>query len=288
MGTQLTTIEGSARAITYATTVTEIMVLAKQYKGIDARANFETARAARQHLRTLRVGIEARRKELKAEALEFGRQVDGGAKVLREAIEAIENPIDAQIKAIEQEEAKAKFEIENAERLAREQKEREEREAEEKKKADALEEERQKLAEQQRQQEIERDRLAQEAAALEVKQRRENARLEKERQALADREKAVKDAEDKVKADKEEAERAEQERVAAEQAEAKRVADKAAALAKAAALKPDKEKLAAFATRIRAVWSYAPSITGDEAGEALDRAQADVEDIAKRLEAFGS
>jgi colicin import membrane protein len=60
-------------------------------KGMDA------ARKSRQELVKLRTALEAKRKELKEPVIERGRALDAEAKVLKEAIEALETPIDLQI-----------------------------------------------------------------------------------------------------------------------------------------------------------------------------------------------
>ena len=59
------------------------------------------ARAARLELVTLRTGLERKRKELKEPALEIGKTIDAEAARIKKEIEAIETPIDAQIKADE-------------------------------------------------------------------------------------------------------------------------------------------------------------------------------------------
>ena len=61
------------------------------------------AREARRELVTLRTSLEARRVELKAPALERSRLIDAEAKRIADAVRAIEEPIDLQIKAVEHE-----------------------------------------------------------------------------------------------------------------------------------------------------------------------------------------
>jgi len=71
----------------------------------------DIAKADRAELRTLRTTLESRRKDLKAGILERGRLLDGEAKRITAEIEALETPIDEQIKAAEkhkEEERKAK------------------------------------------------------------------------------------------------------------------------------------------------------------------------------------
>lgn len=59
------------------------------------------AKEARAELRTLRTGLEKRRIEIKAPALERCRLIDAEAKRLTDEIRALEEPIDVQIKAEE-------------------------------------------------------------------------------------------------------------------------------------------------------------------------------------------
>src|ERR1041385_4943815 len=59
----------------------------------DTRVGYEAHRTALNELVKLRTGIEARRKELKAESLERGRAIDAFAKWATEVIERIEEPI---------------------------------------------------------------------------------------------------------------------------------------------------------------------------------------------------
>lgn len=59
------------------------------------------ARAARKELVSLRTALEAKRQELKAPALERSRLIDAEAARIKAEIEALEKPIDAQIKADE-------------------------------------------------------------------------------------------------------------------------------------------------------------------------------------------
>lgn len=60
------------------------------------------ARQARKELVSLRTGLDKRRKELKAPAVEFSRKIDSEAQRLTAAIVELEEPIDQQIKADEQ------------------------------------------------------------------------------------------------------------------------------------------------------------------------------------------
>lgn len=59
------------------------------------------AKADRAEVRTLRVSLEAKRKEIKAPALAHAKRIDDEAKRITAALLEIEEPIDAQIKARE-------------------------------------------------------------------------------------------------------------------------------------------------------------------------------------------
>jgi len=71
--------------------------------------------AARRAIREPRIALEKLRKELKAPALERSRLIDAEAKELTQQLEALEGPIDAQIKAEEQRKAEEKAERERIE-----------------------------------------------------------------------------------------------------------------------------------------------------------------------------
>jgi len=72
--------------------------------------------AARRAIREPRIALEKFRKELKAPALERSRLIDAEAKELTQQLEALEGPIDQQIKAEEQRKAEEKAERERIER----------------------------------------------------------------------------------------------------------------------------------------------------------------------------
>lgn len=86
----------STQPITYSITLAKIGQLAEKYKEVPAdltvKANYDLVKKAASHLRGLRTDVEKRRKELKADALEFGKRVDGAAKELTERLVAIEEP----------------------------------------------------------------------------------------------------------------------------------------------------------------------------------------------------
>lgn len=105
--------------VKYGRTEAALAELKARYTGAtyDLRtvAGDKAARAARMELVSTRAALEKRRKELKAPALEFGRQVDAEAERIKGELLALEGPIDAQIKADEERRAAEKAERERIE-----------------------------------------------------------------------------------------------------------------------------------------------------------------------------
>lgn len=89
------------------------------------------AKEGRKELRTLRTDLEKMRVAIKAPALERCRLIDAEAKDITAKLLALEEPIDAQIKAEENKEKEAAMAKAAAERKAQEEAERIKREAEE-------------------------------------------------------------------------------------------------------------------------------------------------------------
>lgn len=112
----------------YSVTAEALVLLDERYRGktyaVTTEAGLEEATKARNELRKLRTALEAKRKELKAPALERSRLIDDEAKRITEAISELEDPIAEQIaaeaKRQEREklaaEAKEKARVENIER----------------------------------------------------------------------------------------------------------------------------------------------------------------------------
>lgn len=282
--------------INYPVSLKQIAALEREYmaltvSGVDDQRGCQLVHEARMNVKQKRVAVEKRRKELKADALAYGRQVDAVAKQLTEPLQSIELYLQ------EQEDIVAK----EKQRIA-EEKERQ-RQAEIKARIDKLAKvgsvrpeaelaamsnqqfaecflaaetafEERKVAEakakaeadaERERQRIEAERLAKERAALEA----ERAKAQAEREALEaekrriEKEKA--DAERAKELEKARAEAAEQARLAEierhrreaeekaererREAEAKADAERKAAEEKARqeALRPDKEKILAFA-----------------------------------------
>ena len=107
--------------IEYRPTAAALAELGVRYKGVVFQVTetkgMADAKAARAEIRGYRTDLEKMRKELKADVLEKGRLIDGEAKRITTALEELEEPIYAQIKAEEarkEAERKAKEEAERA------------------------------------------------------------------------------------------------------------------------------------------------------------------------------
>lgn len=306
--------------ITYPVIAEHIQELAQRYmplavQGVSDKKGLEVVHAARMEMRNLRVSIEKRRKELKADSLEYGKKVDEAAKALTKLIEPIESHLEKEEAIVEREKERLRREeevkrqaklqqrldqltavgamrhpsvveiltdeefadtLENCTREFEEKQAREAAEAEQRRQEqERLELERaelarikakqeEELAEARRQEE---ERLSAEREALEIERRKqaeeqarvdaERARLDAEKQRLADEEaerqrqielekakaeaaeRAKREAEERARTEAEEAQR----RAAAAEAERKRLES----------LRPDHEKLLAFAEQLAAI-----------------------------------
>lgn len=265
----------------------------------DTPAGYKLVRSAIAEIRTLRTSVEAKRKELKSGALEYGRKVDAVAKQLTALLEDIEAPLKLKKAAVDEERARQKREREEAERRALEEKIRAEREAEEARLRAEREAEEQRLAEERAALEAERARLeeerAQEEAArraeqerIDAQRRAEEARLAAERRQLEEERRAIE--EQRRQAETEEAER--QARIRAEE-EAKARADQERLEAeerarRLEAMRPDVEKVRAYGEHLVALAEDVPEVWSDEAQEALAWAVAELQRVSKGLRAFGS
>ena len=227
----------------------------------DTPANYKMANKALGEVRDARTGVEKRRKELKADALEYGRKVDAAAKMLTGFILEVEEPLQAKKDATDKAkdaEREAKAAAVRAAEEARIRAANEAREAELRVEMEAKEK---ALAEAQAKIDAANAELAAKQEAFAKEQSRITELQEAETQRIAAETRRI--AEEKRQAELAEARRVaaiEAERVARETAERelaeaheRRVAEleRVAALkAREEALKPDKEKLAAFAKSI--------------------------------------
>lgn len=104
----------------YRTTEAALADLRTKYEAVvydvTDRKGMAQAKEARKELRDVRVALEKNRVEIKAPALQRCRDIDGEAKRITEELEALERPIDNQIKAEEQRVEREKQAREQAER----------------------------------------------------------------------------------------------------------------------------------------------------------------------------
>lgn len=97
--------------IEYPVAMTVIADLQQMYSGltiagVDDKAGLLAVDEARKEVKRLKIQVENRRKELKADALEYGRKVDAAAKTLSEPLEALEALLAGRQKLITDEQAR--------------------------------------------------------------------------------------------------------------------------------------------------------------------------------------
>lgn len=263
-------------------------------------ATLQVVHDARMTIKNTRVAVEKKRKELKADALEYGRTVDAEAKRITELLRPIEEHLAAEEDRVNAERERIRLQKIEAARAATQARvdalaavgcvvsyadaqmlkesdyqvkltEATEAHRVEQEQAAAAEVERQRIqAEEDARRQAESDRLAAERAELDrirAEQEAEAAKLAAERQRLADEEAARVRAAEIEKAKAEAAERAKletEQRLQREAAEAKARAEaEAAERARIEALRPDREKLltVAHAVAQMAVPDVSPAAT---------------------------
>jgi len=319
--------------ITYPVSKQEIATLRAKFSGLkaDTPAGYEQVRLAIGKTRELRVQVEKRRKELKADSLEFGRKVDAVARQLTNELETIEEPLallksevddakkrekeakeKAERDAIEADlrarheanearlksereaaeaklaEERAKLDAERAEMAAKQQAideanrvEREKMEAE-KAKADAEAKERQAKID------AENKRIAEEQAYKQAVIEEDNRKLEEKRNAIEAQRQAAERAEfervTKVKAEAEAKAKIETDRIDAEKKAAEHKAWQESERLRLDAMKPDIEKVHAFAKAVRSL--SCPGLKSDDARNAVRIATTQLAEIAEVLDTF--
>lgn len=245
---------------------------------------YERIRVAVGTLRSMRTGVEKKRVELKAKALEYGRTVDGKAKEITSELLKLETPLKAAKDHVDHEKEDAKRREEEARLQAI-------RDAEEAKRR----EEEAKL-------QMERDRLASERIALEAEKKvmEQAQRLERdkaeaaarvERERLAAERERLEAERRKVEAEKERLDRIEFERITKEKAiaEAEARAEEAAKERRAAALRlealrPDIERIQSFARVIQAL--DFPKLQDPRAKSFMTDIRSELFHLADRCSAF--
>lgn len=278
------TATDAALTVRYETSEEQIAELGASLKGVtfDTPENYKIGVKHIAQVRTLRTAVEKRRKDLKADSIAFGKRVDAAAHRLTDLLEEIETPLLTAKKAVDDAEEIAKREKERADLIALEAKlkaDREEAEAAAKVEREAEEA---RLA-------AERERLAAEKAQQEEANRavRESQMAER---AKLDAEKAeLRRQQDAIDAANREAARLETERRQREQGERDRLAAEEAAKAEAArleSLRPEIEKVHAFAAEIRLLADREPVVESVECRRALDWAIGKLTSVANGLDAF--
>lgn len=276
--------------------------LALKIKDAKDKAGLDAVHKARMIVKNHRIAIDKRREELKADSIAYGRRIESEAKRLMGLLAPIEEHLLSEEKRVKDEEERIKREKMEAERLKAEAEARAAREAEEARIAAEREElERQRAAMRAEQERLDAIRREQDAAAhaererlaeIERKQREESARIEAEKKRLADAEnerqrqieleEAKRTAAEKARAEtearlKREQEEAEKIRIEAE----RRVAEETA---RAEAMRPDVEKIQAFAGTLRAI--QFPEVTSGECVRFLAEIKAELDLIAKQCEQY--
>lgn len=284
----------------------------EKYTGLaitDAESE-KAVRKARSEVKRVRVAVEKRRKELKADALEWGRKVDGEAKRITALLTEVEQPLIDEIKRVEDErEAAERAKIE-AELEAKRKAERERIEAEQKAERERVEAERAEMeAERQRiakeraewaaARKAEAEARAAEQARIEAEQAAQRAELEAERQKL-EAQRQEQERIERERLEREQAEREAKERAEREAAEAKAKAEREAAEAKQReieaaaeakrqeALRPDREKALKFAEKLEELSSWVPFSEDAEAQDAFSSAANSITDAIAVLKTFGN
>ncbi len=275
-------------AIKYAVTEADIESLGKRHAILTKcdESNYERVKAGANEMKSIRIAIEKRRLELNADAQQHIKNVNSVAKVLTAKVQPIENRLLLLKQEVDDQRA--------ADKLAKEQ-------AELKKLHDEYVAE--QAAEKARQQKIkdeeaaklkaEQDRLAADRAKLEADRKNAEEAQAAARQKLDDERRKL-DAEKAAMAAKQaEADRTERERLAKikQEADAKAKADQERiateeAAARLEALKPDAEKLKAFAATLMALtW---PMVESEEADSVMLVAANKVDSAIELLSSFAS
>ncbi len=122
-----------AGVVRFDVTEADLAAIREEYSGLtaDTPEGYESTRLAIGNCRKTRVAIESRRKDLKRDALTYGRAVDSAAKQLTALVEAIEAPLKERKLAVDDEKERVAREEREAEQRAIEAERAAEREVEE-------------------------------------------------------------------------------------------------------------------------------------------------------------
>lgn len=283
-----------AQVVEYSVSDAAIEKLREKLSGLTAETpeKYKMVREGISEVRELRVKVEKTRKELKADALEYGRKVDAEAKRITAALFEIEEPLKLERKKIDDEKERVKREKEEAERRRIEEENKKKLAAEEAaRKAEQerirIEQEAERKKIEAERAELEKQRLAQEAEAkaqrdaIEANQRQEREKLQAERKKLdeerqrLERERIEREAKERAEREaKEKLEReAERKRLDEERAEQERL--------RIEAMKPDVQKLQDFARVLDCI--PLPEVQSAHASEKLSDTVKRLDDIVNDL-----
>lgn len=190
--------------VQYSVSDGAIAEIAERFKDAEASTTdgYKNVVAGIRCTRDLRVEVEARRKELKTDALVYGRKVDGEARRITDALLEVENPLKLLKEQVDHEKARAKRDAENKRLKEERQKLEEERATKEAEEKAIREAEEASLAEERKALKAEREKLDAEKRARAAEQNIEDQKR-RDRQEAQDKERREKRlAEDLERAEK--------------------------------------------------------------------------------------
>lgn len=274
-----------------------ISELRTKLEGLTAEtpAKYQFVKSGIAEVRMLRVAVEKTRKNLKKDALEYGRKVDSEAKRITAELVSVEEPLKLEKAKIDDERARKIREKEEAKQLLIDAEKEKQRAVEEDRIRAELEREREEIAEDRRKAEAIRKiaeekqaerqaRFDAERKAAEDEQAEEKSKLEKERSAIEAERLAV----EKKKYQFEIREQAEQDekdrlnRMEQEAGEAERRAEKHRL--EMDALQPDVVKVRKLAAALRQI--QPPEVKSEHARDTIKGAIEEVNETATDLEAW--
>lgn len=298
MTTALEETKSTLPAVTYDISAERLAELEAECKELDPTKGtkaYDEARIVLRKLVTTRTTMDKRRKELKADSLAWGRLVDSEYKKWETLLLAIEEPVAAKIKAVDEAKENARRAKEEAERKALEAELEAKRAAE----AAAIKAEQDRIAEANR---IEAERLAKIAAEQAAKQREideANAKIKAEQEAAQKKiddakaeveaakrkqEQEERERQIRIQAEKDAAERIEREQKAAAERKAAQERAEAAERARIEAARPDVAKVNAIAEDL---WKIElPKVTNVKAVELVQRIRDTISELADECAGF--
>lgn len=245
--------------------------------GPEDNENYLECKSAHQEVKKLRISIEEKRKELKADAIKFERAVDARAKELTDGVSEVEKHLYDQRKVVEDEQKRIQAKIE-ADRLAEEARLKKEEE-------DRIEAIRVENEAKEKALKAERDAFEAEKAEFARKKASDEQKIKDDAKRLVDEENA---RQAKIEAEKRATEKAEADKKAAEEKRIKdeneRIETEKAAKAMAEAIKPDIEKLLSFSESLKHI--PIPILESKPAQRVLTLAVSSIEQIAETIIRF--